>query len=265
MARETTIQTMTPGRNGSRSVEEDLFKKIIGSTKKMKKVKKRGRKVTFREKALTAVISAAILLFAVGAAYYYNLFIELKYNIRANVAQIEAQLQKRKNLTVNLGETVVEYSRHEKGIFTHLAELRAGGEAEGSVLPPEIQEALKQNAGLMEAGAGIDPKEWEGMLSNLVAVAEQYPALRLSENFRSLMDAILQFEGEIAGLRMTYNTSVNTYTTTRDQFPGYVYAKLFRCEDYEYFRMDEDAAQFIPIKYGLAEASGLPAAVAQDQ
>ena len=100
------------------------------------------------------------------------------------------------------------------------------------------------------AGANLTETaaHWESALSRLMAIAEQYPDLKLSENFRTFMDDILEFESIIAELRMTYNTSVNDYSTKKDQIPGCVYAFIFRFMDYPYFQVDEDARGFITIE-----------------
>ena len=86
-------------------------------------------------------------------------------------------------------------------------------------------------------------------MSQLMAVAEQYPDLKLSENFIKYMDAILEFENRIAELRMIYNVSVNVYTTKRDQFPGNFFATIFKFGDYSYFELDVDEKNFFNVEY----------------
>ena len=235
------------GIKDSVSIEEQVYRKILDSKKKFKK-KKRAASPTRVEIIITGVISIFILLFAIGAAYYYNIFINLEYNIQANLAQTDTQLQKRKNLIINLGTTVVEYTKHEREIFTYLGELRTatnGGNSE--TFFEDIQNKFNNND-QVSAILSENPENWEKTLSGLMAVAEQYPDLKLSENLRAFMDAILEFEESIAQLRMIYNSSVNEYSTIKDQFPGCVFALLFRSEEYSYFQVDEDTRRFIPIE-----------------
>ena len=78
-----------------------------------------------------------------------------------------------------------------------------------------------------------------------MAIAEQYPDLKLSENFRTFMNAILEFEGSIAELRMAYNESINEYSTMRDQFPGIIYSGIFQCNDYEYFKVEDNTRKYL--------------------
>ena len=235
------------GNNDSVSIEEKVYRKILDSKKKDKK-KKRRTSPTTEEKIIAGLISFVVLLFAVGAVYYYNNFINLKYNLEANSAQIDTQLQKRKNLIINLGKTVVEYSKHEREIFTLVAELRtmfSGGNSE--TILEDIRNKINNNDPVSSI-LSEDLGKWENTLSRLIAIAEQYPDLKLSENFRTFMDAILGFEGIIAELRMNYNNSVNEYSTIKDQVPGCIYAYLFGFKDYPYFQVDEDARDFITIE-----------------
>ena len=114
-----------------------------------------------------------------------------------------------------------------------------------------IQEGLLKQLGTDSSESiklSADMAKWEGALSRLMAIAGQYPDLKLSENFRTFMDAILEFESNIAELRMTYNTSVNEYSTRKDQIPGFVYAYIFKFKDYSYFKVDDNARRFIQIE-----------------
>ncbi len=234
-------------KNDLVSIEEKIYRKILDSNKKNRR-KKRKTSLTNTEILIAGSILAIALLFVIGAIYYYNVFIHLQYNLEANLAQIDTQLQKRKNLIINLGTTIVEYSKHEREIFNHVAELRTMFSGINSNdIPENIRNQLNANAPL-DASLGGDLSKWENAFSRLMAIAEQYPDLKLSENFRTFMDAILEFEGIIAELRMTYNTSVNEYSTTKDQIPGCVYAFMFQFKDFLYFQVDEDAKGFITIE-----------------
>ena len=154
----------------------------------------------------------------------------------------------RKNLIINLGTTVVEYSKHEREIFTHVAELRTifgGGDSEKMF--EDIRNQLNNN-GPVSAALSENMEKWDSALSRLMAIAEQYPDLKLSENFRTFMDAILEFEDTIAELRMTYNSSVNEYSTTKDQIPGCIFGFIYGFKNFPYFQVDDDARGFIPIE-----------------
>ena len=230
------------------SVGTSIAKKFYKEIYKTKKNNGHRRKISTRDKIVAGIITFSILFFAYGFIYYYNTFINLRYNVDANLAQIDTQLQKRKNLIINLGKTVVDYAGHEREIFTYLGELRATFNGRNT------EEFLKSNQNgitneLNKAGIAGDEINWEDELSKLMAIAERYPDLRLSENFQSFMSAILEFENKIAELRMIYNDSVNEYSTIQAQFPGNIYASMFRFEKYKFFKVSEDENNFIEVKY----------------
>lgn len=242
------------------SIEDQVYRKILDARKK----KVRRKSPNTMEKIVTIVISVIVLSFAYGCAYYYNVFINMQYNIEADLAQIDTQLQKRKNLIVNLGITVVEYSKHERQIFTHLGQLRAAVSSGGD--PQALMEDLRgELAGDEQLSAILSENmdKWENALSGLLAVAEQYPDLKLSENFRTFMTAILDFEERIAELRMTYNTSVNEYSTITDQFPGFIFASIFRSPKFVFFQIEDSARGFIQVTND-PEGLSVPAATNQE-
>ena len=230
------------------SVGTSIVKKLYKEIYKTNKNNTHRRRINTRDIIVTGMIAVAVLFFAYGAAHFYNVFINLRYDIDANLAQIDTQLQKRKNLIINLGKTVIDYAEHEREIFTYLAELRAAFNGKNT------EEILKSDNNVVTNEADLavkneDEINWEDTLSKLMAIAERYPDLRLSENFQSYMSAILEFENKIAELRMIYNDSVNEYSTIQDQFPGNIYAAMLRFEKYKFFKVNEDENNFIEVKY----------------
>ncbi len=230
------------------SVGTSIVKKLYKEIYKTNKNNTHRRRINTRDIIVTGMIVIVVLFFAYGGIYYYNVFINLRYDIDANLAQIDTQLQKRKNLIINLGKTVIDYAEHEREIFTYLAELRAAFNGKNT------EEILKSDNNVVTNEADLalkneDEINWEDTLSKLMAIAERYPDLRLSENFQSYMSAILEFENKIAELRMIYNDSVNEYSTIRDQFPGYVFATIFRSQKYEFFKVNQDENNFVEVEY----------------
>jgi LemA protein len=86
-------------------------------------------------------------------------------------------------------------------------------------------------------------------LDRLLAVAEQYPDLKLSSNFQSLMTALIDVEKDLAVERIRYNDAANFYTTILYKFPTNFYAWVFGFEDLPYFEATHEAKRFKPIDY----------------
>jgi LemA protein len=96
----------------------------------------------------------------------------------------------------------------------------------------------------MLAGAASLPS-----LDRLLAVAEQYPDLKLSSNFDRLMKALIEVEKDLAVERIRYNDMANIYSTNLAKFPINVYAWIFGFETQPYFEATEEAQSFKPIDY----------------
>ncbi|MBF0252852.1 MAG: LemA family protein [Candidatus Omnitrophica bacterium] len=189
----------------------------------------------------------AICLLIAASAYlgihYYNRMVVLETQVLTDMSQIEAQLQRRKDLIINLTRTVVDYAEHEKSMFMYMADTRAG-----SISDPEklINEVKKK--GLLDFSA-IKEADIKGAMAGVMALAENYPELKLSSNFQNFMDALINIEDRIVERRMLYNTSCNQYGTYLRKFPQMIYAWMFRFKTYDFIKVDKDVALFNRIEY----------------
>jgi LemA protein len=198
----------------------------------------------------------ASLFLIVGTIYYYNLLVTTEQDVLAAGGKVEALLQRRNDISINLSKAVLDYSKHERGVFTAVTGLRSILTKE-SINNPELKALLGKleqpgatapNAA-EKSGKIIPALDPSSPLAGLMAVAEQYPDLKLSAAFQNLMTALIDVEKDLAGQRINYNDSVNTYTTNFKRFPVNVFALLFRFESRPYFEATEEARKLVPIKY----------------
>ena len=140
-------------------------------------------------------------------------------------ANVETVLQRRYDLIPNLVNTVKGYAAHEKELFAEVTRLRSQWSAAGTVA--EKAEAAGQ---------------LEGAIGRLLLVAENYPDLKASENFRGLQHELAGTENRISVERRRYNEAVRTYNTKVRQFPASIIAGLrgFAPND-AYFEADDKA------------------------
>ena len=159
---------------------------------------------------VAAVFLLILLVIGGSLAGTYNRLVTQNEQINGAWSQVQNVLQRRADLIPNLVETVKGYAAHEKEIFENVAAAR--GRLAGATTPKEAEAA---NAGLTSA------------LGRLLAIAENYPALKANENFIRLQDELAGSENRIATERMRYNDVVRAYNVRIRQFPGNLVAAAF--------------------------------------
>lgn len=178
-------------------------------------------------KGLIILLSVLAVIFIIGGSLIgiYNNLQQLDESVNSNWAQVENQLQRRSDLIPNLVNTVKGYASHEKGIFTEIAEARA--KLSGAVKNKDVKGVSQANG------------EFNGALSRLLAIAENYPNLKANENFIALQDELTGTENRLAVARMDYNDSVKTINATIRTFPTSIIAGMSGIKAREYFQVDE--------------------------
>ena len=179
------------------------------------------------------IILGIIAVLALALVLIYNGLITTKGRTQNAWAQIDVQLQKRYDLVPNLVETVKGYAKHEKSVFTEVTTARASLMSAGGI-------AEKAKANDMLSGA----------LKSLFAVAENYPQLRASENFKMLQEQLDGIESKIAYARQFYNDSVLDYNIMIKTIPYNVLASMLNYKDVEYFGTEEkEARKAVKVKF----------------
>jgi len=147
-------------------------------------------------------------------------------------AQIDVQLKRRTDLIPNLLETVKGYAKHEKSVFENVTKMRAAlMDAKGA------EEKAKANNMLTDT------------LKSLFAVAENYPQLRASENFKEFQEEIEDTENKIAYSRQFYNSNVMDYNTKIQLFPNVIFANLFGFKSAEFFAATEAEKKAVKVSF----------------
>lgn len=172
---------------------------------------------------IVIIVVVAILLLAV---FYFiakrNSIIAARNRVDESWSGIDVQLKRRRDLVPNLVETVKGYAEHEREAF---------------------EKTTKARAEAMQATGVADTAKAEskltGALTELRAVAENYPTLRATENFQQLSRNLSELEDEIQASRRIYNSNVQSYNTDIQQFPGSIIANQGGFTEREFFQIDE--------------------------
>jgi len=167
------------------------------------------------------LIIALVALLGLVLMVYYNKLVKLKNKVEESWSGIDVQLKRRHDLIPNLMESVKGYAGHEKGIFEKLALARNQAISADSV------------SGQADAENMISQS-----LKSLFAVAENYPDLKASENFRQFQQELSDVEDEIQLARRYYNATTRDYNTSVETFPGVLVAGPMNFDKYDYFEID---------------------------
>jgi len=152
-----------------------------------------------------------VLVLAIAAFFfgYYNRIIVLSNRSDNAWSQIDVQLKKRADLVPNLVETVRGYMAHEQKAIEMVTQAR-----ERMLSSGDVKERMDASNALT------------GALKTIFALAENYPALRASENFKLLQEELDGIESKIAYARQFYNDAVLGYNNAISTVPGRWFAGI---------------------------------------
>lgn len=181
---------------------------------------------------LTIIIIGIIVLLVLYLVGTYNSLIVLKTRIKEAFSGIDVQLKRRADLIPNLVETVKGYAKHEKSVFENVTKARSA--------------LLKADTMPDKAAAN---NQLSGALKTLFAVAENYPQLQASENFRDLQRQLEDTEDKIAYSRQFYNSNVLDYNTKVQVFPSNFIANMMGFRQEEFFEAEGEERKKVDVKF----------------
>ena len=191
--------------------------------------------ILFGPELILLALVAVIVIIVAALILIYNSLVGLQKRVENAWSQIDVQLKRRTDLIPNLIETVKGYARFEKKVLTDVTAART---AIMSAKSPK--ESAKADNML------------SGALKTIFAVAENYPQLRASENFKSLQEEFSSTENKIAYARQFYNDSVMSFNTAIAQFPGNIVSGIFGLrKPKEFFEIAE--AEKKPVKADFSD------------
>jgi LemA protein len=175
------------------------------------------------------IIVAIIVVVALILIGIRNSMIGSRNRVDEAWSGIDVQLKRRHDLIPNLVETVKGYASHEQKTFEATSQARA--------------EAMRAT-GVQETGQA--EQKLTAALTDLRAVAENYPQLRATENFQRLQSSLSEVEDEIQASRRIYNSNVQSYNTKIQVFPNSVIAGMSDFEAREFFEIETAAEREAP-------------------
>lgn len=157
----------------------------------------------------------------VSVAWYistYNRFIKYRNQIEESWSRIEVALKRRFNLIPNLIRSVQGYEEHEAEVLQ-----KVSGRFTGTA---DVPERIEEESRLSRS------------LHGLLAVAEDYPDLKASQNFLSLQNSLNEIEQDIQEARNRFNEAIRKYNTLVESFPSSYIARKYNFPKANYFTLE---------------------------
>ena len=172
------------------------------------------------------IVLAIIVAIIVAIIALYNGLVQSRQKVKNAWSQIDVQLQRRFDLIPNLVESVKGYMQHEKSVLEDVTNLRTSW----------------ADAKTVKEKANLDNQLSES-LKTIMAVAENYPDLKASQNFSELQEELRNTENKISFSRQFYNDSVTLYNTKLEVVPSNIIASMFHFEPETLFEAESAEAR----------------------
>lgn len=184
------------------------------------------------------VIAGIVLVIVVLVAGTYNSLVTLSQAVDAQWGQVQNVYQRRADLIPNLVATVKGAANFESSTYEAVAKARA---SVGQISPAVIQNAVNDPQAFAQYAKAQDTLG--SALSHLLAVSENYPQLKATENFQTLQAQLEGTENRIAFERKKYNDVARAFNTKRDTLPTVLFAGMFgsRFNEKPYFQSQPGA------------------------
>lgn len=169
------------------------------------------------------MIIGIIIIFVIYILVTYNSLIKSNNIVKETFSTMDVYLKKRWDLIPNLVEVVKEYAKYEKETLNQIASLRTN-----SYDNMTRDKKINVNEQLTQG------------ISKIIAISENYPELKASQNFSELSQELTKIEDEIANSRKYYNGTVRILNNRIQMFPSNIVANIFNFKQANMFEANSE-------------------------
>jgi LemA protein len=187
------------------------------------------------------VILAVIVLFGGCACNGYNSLVRLDEDTKSKWGNVQSEYQRRSDLIPNLVNTVKGSANFEQTTLTNVIQARANA----TQVKIDANDLSPEKIAQFQAAQG----QVSSALSRLLAVVENYPDLKSTQNFRDLQAQLEGTENRIKVSRNDFNTSVQDYNSTARRFPNSIFAGMFGFHTKGYFQSEPGSEKAPDVKF----------------
>lgn len=184
---------------------------------------------------MEAAFVGVALVLAVAAGWVlvsYNRLVRLRTAVTGSWARIDVELQRRHDLVPNLVAVVKSAAGFERRALTRVVEARQRAQSDKGAPP---------------ASRAVSEGELSNALRQLFALAESYPQLTATANYRELQLELSNTEDRVAASRSFYNHNVEDYNAARLVLPTRLIASPLGFKEQDYFTAPEGgSARSVP-------------------
>jgi LemA protein len=171
-------------------------------------------------------LAAALALGLVSLVVIWNRLATLRAETNAAWADVDVQLQRRRDLVPQLVAAAQGYLDHERGLLDELSARR------------EVAQAAGDDLGRRTAAESALASSF----AQVMVRVEAYPQLKASEVMLRLQEDLTSAERRVAMARQRFNETVRDYNTAIGGFPGLLVAQLFAMRSRPMFAAPANAA-----------------------
>ena len=169
------------------------------------------------------IIIGLIAIILIYVLITYNGLVKSNNFVKEAFSTMDVYLKKRWDLIPNLVEVVKAYAKHEQETIEKITTLRTNAYESMS-----IDKKINVNEQLTQG------------LSRIMAISENYPDLKASQNFSELSHDLTKIEDEIANSRKYYNGTVRIFNNKIQMFPSNIIANMFGFHSANMFEADAE-------------------------
>ncbi len=171
----------------------------------------------------------------------YNSMVEKREAVNQAWGGVESSYQRRADLIPNLVSTVKGAANFEQTTLEKVVEARASA----TQIKLDPNDLTEENLAKFQQAQNTLSQS----LGRLLAVSENYPELKATQNFQDLQAQLEGTENRINKSRNDFNTAVQDYNAYIAKFPQVMVAKMFGFTPRAYFKSDPGSEKAPEVKF----------------
>jgi LemA protein len=191
---------------------------------------------------LTLIVIGVLILFLGGCGCNsYNGLIQVDQSVKTAWSNVETNYQRRTDLYNSVIKVIEGSANFEKSTLKEVINARANA--------TKIQVDINDSASLTRFQQAQG--QLQSSFSRLMAVAESYPDLKTTQQFKDFQTQIEGTENRINVSRRDFNAAVQEYNLKVKRFPNNIFAGIFGYHEKPYYKSDPGSENAPDIQFNI--------------